>query len=92
VIQKKKWQSRDETGKKFRDPTQPVTCLFDKPAPVGQPAIVNVDRFLTGRLTGKFSIYAVSKNRTPKIFWHNFAKASRLWIIFGTENQEATTY
>jgi len=26
------------------------------------------------------------------IFWHNFAKTSRLWIIFGREDQEAITY
>jgi len=35
------------------------------------------------------TIQCVSKNRTPKIFWHNFAKTSRWCIIFGREYQEA---
>jgi len=29
----------------------------------------------------------VSQNRTSTIFWHNFTKISRLWIIFGTEDR-----
>jgi len=36
----------------------------------------------------KLQLHRVSKNRTPTIFWHNFAKTSRLWIIFGREDQE----
>jgi len=32
------------------------------------------------------------KNRTPTLFWHNFAKTSWLRIIFDREYQEAITY
>jgi len=31
-------------------------------------------------------------NWTPTVFWHNFARTNRLWIIFGREDQEAITY
>jgi len=34
----------------------------------------------------------LEETRTPTIFYHNFTKTSRLWVIFDREDHKAITY